>query len=137
MLVQANLGSAQLTADSIQRYLIGKWEICGVNQQSFYFDSDAATDFSIQDHDEFSFKDSTLTFFSHGTFSINGASRKKQYRISRLLDAYESPFKIALGKTEFIFEIRYPGFLLHRPILGTLDESESYTYFFSKIGKCK
>lgn len=138
ILLQWNLPLfAQLTADSIRHYLIGKWVLCESGLKSYYFDSDSGSSYLISEYDEYYGQDSTITFFADTTFSLDVITDRKRFTISRLLNAYESPYKIELGKTEYIFEIRNEGFFLFRLILGTYDENEEYLYFFKRPGKCE
>lgn len=91
----------------------------------------------MEKHDDFSYADSTLTFYRDSTFSLNSSSIKNKYAITRLSNNYRSPYKIALGETEYIFEIRNGGFFLHRWVLGIMDENEKHYYFFQRPGKCE
>ena len=128
---------AQLTADSIKHYLIGTWKLCEFGQSSYYWDAPPFTGDLIEEHDDITYSDSIIAFFANGTFSSNGSSNKRAYFLSKVLNSFESPYKIALGKTEYIFEIRTGGFYLNRLILGYLDENESWSYFFKRPDMCE
>ena len=137
MMISPKVGYAQITADSIRHFLVGSWEMCGVSLTNYYFDSDSGNDSVLEAHDAVSFGDSLITFYKDGTFITNLSKRKRKYKINKVLKAYASPYKIALGDTEFIFEIRNGGFILERLILATLSENESYKFTFARPGKCE
>ena len=135
--LQSRRCKAQLTTDLIQHYLIGGWELCTIYKNAFYFDSDAGTEETIDRHDSITYQDSSIVFFADRTYSTNRSKVRKKYKLSKLLNAYQSPYKITLGETELIFEIKPDGFSLQRLILGTFDENESFEYIFKAIGTCK